>query len=126
MTDLERVARAWYECAAEQDRREMGAVWQPWTAISESAREKFLERARAAIEAMGGGWQTIETAPKDGTRIIALHADFSGVVIIRWGIHDEHPQGGWLEQDWTGAFQTWAGWIPLPDGVPDVPEEDTP
>jgi len=66
-------------------------------------------------------WQPIETAPKDGTCILAwcIHAHASAVgeevdgyrghVLARW---IEHNGGGWC---WHGLAGTFSHWMPLPD-----------
>lgn len=59
MDDIERVARA--ICEAQSYTYPKG---------NPSLEEHWLKQARAAIAAMPG-WQPIETAPKDGTWVIA-------------------------------------------------------
>jgi hypothetical protein len=42
-------------------------------------------------------WQSIKTAPKDGTEIIGW-ADDAGRVICRWGKHNHVPLYGWIRR----------------------------
>lgn len=64
-------------------------------------------------------WQPIETAPRDGTEILA--SDYDVIEIVSWGI----SQGEW--QDWMHwsdreggiMFPSW--WQPLPEHPP-LPE----
>lgn len=65
-------------------------------------------------------WLPMFTAPRDGTAVMLLQTDFSGVEISYW---DEHPKhgSGWfrvLGKNYTeffGGEDDYAGWIPLPD-----------
>jgi hypothetical protein len=52
-------------------------------------------------------WQTIDTAPKDGTPIFITHPDWAGAVKARWG---KHP---WWEVilDETGRSVIPHGWV---------------
>lgn len=54
------------------------------------------------------GWQPIETAPIDGTRVLSYnaHGDFQEVVL--YGKH------GWTNQDETELYQP-THWMPLPE-----------
>jgi hypothetical protein len=66
---------------------------------------------------MTTGWQPIETAPKDGTRILAVGPERT-VVITLWGKVSHVPIYGWLDQvagdpeDTTYWHPTY--WMPLP------------
>ena len=62
-------------------------------------------------------WQLIETAPKDGTRILALWSNDPDHVIIEWdtftkswmqrapGLGADHGYGDWM----------FSNWMPLPE-----------
>ena len=76
------------------------------------------------------GWQPIETAPKDGTAIVAwcVHPyassmtepdDYVGPVIARW---IDHNGGGWT---WHGHLGNFTHWMPLPEPPtsPTLPEQ---
>lgn len=61
------------------------------------------------------GWQPIETAPKDGTEILA--SDYDAVEILSW----EPPRrpgssGCWIGRNLDPMFPEW--WQPLPDHPP--------
>lgn len=64
-------------------------------------------------------WQPIETAPKDGTRILAAHAR-GGVAFARWN----SAHGGWLDDAAAAQHDYWnyvepeeafTHWQPLPE-----------
>lgn len=66
---------------------------------------------------VGEGWQPIETAPKDGTLVLAwcVHPfrryggeGYEGPVIAHWTNHND---GGWTWYGLTGQF---THWMPLP------------
>ncbi|MFL5607716.1 MAG: hypothetical protein ACJ8AD_14795 [Gemmatimonadaceae bacterium] len=66
-------------------------------------------------------WRPTFSAPKDGSKIIALYNDFSGVKLMFWG---ELHRGGhaWIEADCTDSdedLKGFAGWIPAPENTPD-------
>lgn len=75
-------------------------------------------------------WKPIETAPRDGTRILAwcVHAlasathdeddGYRGPVIARW---IEHNGGGWC---WHGLAGTFTHWMPLPPPPPQEPSHE--
>lgn len=55
-------------------------------------------------------WQVIETAPKDGTLILAIEK--SGPVLIEWE-SDGISGGSWRDQDHYGHPDV-THWMPLP------------
>ena len=69
-------------------------------------------------------WQPIETAPRDGKRILVIDAD--GLVdVAQWGI------GAWFQPEgiWTGGggdygIYSATHWMPLPD-PPSAEKVDT-
>lgn len=73
------------------------------------------------VDGGADGWLPIETAPKDGTRILAwcvhetakyskdpIKEGWAGAVIASW---TEFNKGGWV---WNGHAGTFTGWQPLP------------
>jgi len=68
-------------------------------------------------------WRPIETAPKDGTRILAAWSDWRSVDIVRWcGCHDtDDGKPGWVLQRGrfrlgsVGADPEPSFWMPLPE-----------
>ena len=60
-------------------------------------------------------WQPIETAPKDGTKIIAFD-HHAGVVIVRWRMRWPETGCEWIEA--TGEeYENYrpTHWMPLPE-----------
>lgn len=97
--------------------------------VAELTAEKEL---RALLDAGTSGWQPIETAPKDGTPVIAyaaalVHADFnpSGSVEAYW-----QDDEGWIGATWCAEHDNWhekviwpTHWMPKP--APPVDPETT-
>ena len=70
-------------------------------------------------------WRPIETAPKDGRRIL-VH-DYQRPVIARWGETmlrslDRDVSRDWVD-DYGSVLQSVTGWMPLP-GSPAQPVEE--
>lgn len=71
-------------------------------------------------------WHPIETAPKDGTRILILDQDWNQnlvVFVARWAPHGLHPDalGFWYEaheERWCASQPS--HWMPLPE-PPEMP-----
>jgi hypothetical protein len=63
-------------------------------------------------------WQPIATAPKDGTRILAVWANGKEHTIIEWAKFN--GEGGWcqhasgLGSDWPYSSDGFSHWMPLP------------
>ena len=69
-----------------------------------------LDAARAALsEAKAGGWQPIETAPKDGTRFIAWRKYSTLPLIARYW-----KDFGWFEDEDGLHLHNLTHWQPLP------------
>lgn len=69
-------------------------------------------------------WKPIETAPKDGTIIIAAFGDWSGCQFVRWGEDEDHNEA-WFHTDWSSeASSLYEWWIPCPpsDGLSKLSE----
>jgi hypothetical protein len=63
-------------------------------------------------------WQPIETAPKDGTKILAW--EFDDYTIVWWGVSASGWYGWKFSDDWISCYPT--HWQPLPA----PPESPTP
>lgn len=93
--------------AAEDVARKVGAIYEIWPIAAALAAER--ERAKP---------QPIETAPKDGTPILAIYADGYGL--------RAYSVRMWATGSWGAAKQGWADeyrqlrieqpthWLPLP------------
>jgi len=107
----------------EDDRRDYADPFtgEPRTMLFHKAWRRYEKSARAAISAMplssDGGWQPIETAPKDGTRFLAVGHRVNEIDIVHWG------NGRYLSRTkgWNQAFVSHPGnevapthWMPLP------------
>ncbi len=108
--EVERVAEAlWVESGNVK-------MLGPWRDYQDSEQPSVLDvyrrHARAAMSAMpaairttpGDAWQTIESAPKDGTPILVFfNTSWLGVVQVRWDSPHEHdvtPENGiWCVDD---------------------------
>ena len=65
-----------------------------------------------------GEWQPIETAPQDGTEILAFaYSDYDAIEIVSWG--ERQAWQGWSDREGRIMFPSW--WQPLPDHPP-LPE----
>lgn len=64
-------------------------------------------------------WQPIETAPKDGTEIIACQSGTPEVGLILW----DADEACWLEpaDEWSGPNWLPTHWMPLPPSPKEQP-----
>lgn len=60
------------------------------------------------------GWQPIESAPKDGTRILAFQESSQGHGIVSWA--NSPGDGVWLIDAYGAGWMYPTHWMPLPDG----------
>jgi len=60
-------------------------------------------------------WLPIDTAPRDGTEILA--SDYDAIEIVAWG--ERQAWQGWSDREGRIMFPSW--WQPLPDHPP-LPE----
>lgn len=82
----------------------------------ENEKPAWAQAAREAVAAARNGWRPIETAPRDGTRIIVYRPKFDG---------DYIPQVGWdfwmtkglLEPTWGKSRKDVppTHWMPFPE-----------
>ena len=61
-------------------------------------------------------WQSIDTAPRDGTEILA--SDYGAIEIVSWEYLPEE-WFGWVNREKQFMFPAW--WQPLPDH-PNLPK----
>ena len=60
-------------------------------------------------------WQPIETAPKDGRRILAYSKEY-GVQVTGWWYRNDNPAiGGWWIAFSDGDYTDLTHWQPLPE-----------
>ncbi len=80
------------------------------------AYEEMLDSAvylkRAMEEMEKGGWLPIETAPKDGERILGCYVKHREVFIVRWSTKLHDPQ--WIADAILFPIPTPTHWMPLP------------
>lgn len=78
-------------------------------AENDAAPNAFLDSADAALaeyDANPGGWQTMESAPRDGRRVLCV----GGGRVPYIGYH--HIDDGWLDE--SGSFRDPRFWQPIP------------
>jgi hypothetical protein len=78
----------------------------------------LLERQAAPVPVAVSGWQDIDTAPKDGTEILA--SDYDAIEIVSWVAprFDVGITGEWTNREGEAMYPAW--WQPLADH-PDLP-----
>ena len=69
-------------------------------------------------------WKPMFSAPRDGTPIIVVYRDLSGIKVVRWGTSDNDPPNfqngsndGWYEVDYKDSCMSdehYGGWIKCP------------
>lgn len=114
--------------------------WEWWTAdeydrdrgvVSDGIHDLTAALSAMNTPAQGGGWQPIETAPKDGTRILStggrpdLHYDDfpetappPEAVVIWWNDNGQFDPAGWrfcsYDSGYYGDWEDPTHWMPLP------------
>lgn len=90
----------------------MGAV----SAAMELRKERdALQAQLSALPVAPDGWRTMDSAPRDGTRIIAGWYGGAEPEIVRWDYSPVHHRSG--ELCWTDGYHHYCeprGWQPLP------------
>lgn len=76
--------------------------------IVSEAERRAIEMLRCELRAMlNGGWQPIDTAPKDGTRLLIYDTDaFKRITIGHWS-------DDWIDEDNADVWSP-THWMPLP------------
>ena len=88
--------------------------------------EDMRARAFQRLEPLlSSAWQPIETAPTDGTRILAVHENGSDIQITWFGKTSHVPLYGWCEGEDAEDIDLWrpTHWQPLP-AAPTVGETE--
>lgn len=120
----ERLASAMFEC----HRADMGEDWyrknDTWESLSELGKKSFYMLADSALSTMRptkpvSGWQPIETAPKDGTKVDLYSVDRKErYPDCKWLKNEWHYWGldGFDNMDWVrlGKYENPSHWMPLP------------
>ena len=79
---------------------------------------QYEDAARAAIAAMGDGWQDIASAPRDGTRVLLmLRGPKPPEVIARWTCDwtaEDDDEFEWVNDDDDAIYGTPTHWVALP------------
>lgn len=118
MDAIEKRARELLAAEIERDGFTHAAEWirDP----SKSLRHIEAEAIRAIIAALTPQWQPIESAPKDGTPILACYAphyETNGFlpVAVRWRAYHPNARGNEEWRDSSGAkVRAITHWQPLP------------
>lgn len=102
-----------------------------WMRIGSDGAANFRAAARAALEAAdAAAWQPIESAPKDGRRVLlVVHVGTDPFVLE--GYYEADGERGWYQANthWTDA---WDGsvlptlWCPLPEIPSSSPDTASP
>jgi len=97
----------------KKDNNDCGEGWYDRFGTCNSD-EASVAALRAALEELGGGWQPIETAPKDGTEIIVWWPEIGHPYITKWTrfINGNLYRDGWHCGIWEVERPT--HWMPLP------------
>lgn len=108
-----------------RDRELLEAFYVASIAEGGSVDEITLRGIQAAIAAdraarLQPDWQPINTAPTDGTEILA--SDYDTIEIVNWSWHAWETGSGWIDRDGRRLYPAW--WRPLPEHPP-IPTEPT-
>lgn len=94
-----------------------------WATFADMARAALPALSSTTAPAMDRGWQPIETAPRDGTQVIAYQE--GDIYTARW-LTDEPDEGppttGWWDTV-NASFEAPTHWIPQPAAPVSVPED---
>jgi hypothetical protein len=64
-------------------------------------------------------WEPIDSAPKDGRKLLAWSAEADEVRFVYWDTDDE-GEDGWCDDLGTVMLDTPTHWMPLPDPPAEV------
>ncbi len=113
---VERVARAFGASMYGEGR--------PWGSFDEREQDALRRGASAAISAMRG-WQTMESAPKDGTKVDLWMEIYASPMSMGWSDEFRVPEawfegGRWFHHRESGAkseleIRYITHWMPMPD-----------
>lgn len=114
--DMVAADEEWEELAAWLDEEAKRCAAQFYDRITRAAA--LLREARPQPVP---GWQPIDTAPQDGTEILA--SDYDAIEVASWDAWA--PGSGWIDRNGQRLFPAW--WQPLPDHppIPQPPQANT-
>lgn len=94
--------------------------------VDGESREESTQAARAAIAALDAvrGWRDMDSAPRNGTPILAH--DGEDQIVVRWGhmtwLDDTPADFGWIGAGFAYPPQgRFTHWMPLPPAPEDAP-----
>jgi hypothetical protein len=73
-----------------------------------------MDEIRAMIDAVA--WRTMDSAPKDGTRVLVyVPDDDDGEIykVVRYSLDSWGPKPGWIARGWWGAEDIPIAWKPI-------------
>jgi len=103
-----------YFACQEITQTELGGNFSSSICDAKRFVEATIPSLTAALEELGGGWQPIETAPKDGTEIIVWWPEIGHPYITKWTrfINGNLYRDGWHCGIWEVERPT--HWMPSP------------
>lgn len=78
------------------------------------SEKRIIAVAQRWIDEAASKWRPIETAPKDGTRILAIDMPTHGIEMISW--NGGKKRGAWHSEDGIASYadNMFSHWMPLP------------
>lgn len=79
-----------------------------------SAQKDTTAEAAHSVSPQYSAWQPIETAPKDGKRILAWLGPYYDACILRWASDADAERDAWIDYDHFAPDPQPTHWMPLP------------